>query len=551
MSHEIRTPMNSIMGFAELAQDRGTEPRQMREDLSKISESTKWLLRIVNDILDISKIESGKMELEHAPFELQEVISRCQSVILPGITDKGLELIVYAEALNGKKIYSDSVRLYQALMNLLSNALKFTETGAINLSATVRDAADNKASIYFEVRDTGIGMTPAQVKKIFDPFIQADSSTTRNYGGTGLGLAITKNIVELMGGELTVNSAPGKGSTFSFEVVFETVDASDDAPASGKTEIIEKPLFNGEILICDDNHMNRQVICEHLANVGIKAVTAENGKEGVEKFTKRAQSGEKLYDLVFMDIFMPIMDGLEAATLITEINTGVPIVAMTANVMAGEKERYKAKGMPDCLGKPFTSQELWRVLLKYLTPVGSSVVDEHTHAKSNEELRNKLRVNFVKNNQNVFENIMEAIANNDITLAHRLAHTLKGNAGQIGETALQNAAAVIEKQLTSGLATISGDSMDILKTEFTAVMEVLKPFLDGAEKDGSPISGKEKSDLFEKLEEMLENINPECIGLLDDIRAVSGTEELANLVERFDFENAAIALAKLKKERAL
>ena len=365
MSHEIRTPMNSIMGFAELALDGTAEPRT-KEFLGKITDSTAWLLNIIDDILDISKIESGKMELEKIPFDLMEVIMRCQSSIHPSIIEKGLEFGVDAEPLPGKKLVGDSVKLNQVLMNLLSNAVKFTNTGTVELSVRVSRMDDDSATMCFEVKDTGIGMTKKQVEKVFEPFVQADSSTTRTYGGTGLGLAITKNIINLMGGSLAVESLPGVGSMFSFEVDFETTESSDETSGAELFAAVEKPHFDGLILICDDNLMNQEVICEHLSRVGLRTVVAENGKIGVDMVEERMQKGEKRFDLIFMDMFMPVMDGLEAASKIMELNTGTPIVAMTANVMASELETYRRHGMPDCLGKPFTSQELWHILLKHL-----------------------------------------------------------------------------------------------------------------------------------------------------------------------------------------
>ncbi|MDR2964324.1 MAG: response regulator, partial [Treponema sp.] len=337
MSHEIRTPMNSIMGFAELAIDSDSLS-QANEYLGKIADSTKWLLRIINDILDISKIESGKIEMEHVPFDMRDVFSRCQSVILPSVKNKGLDLSIYAEPVSGRQLLGDPVRIYQVLMNLLSNAVKFTETGVIKFSSSIKESANGSTTVYFEVKDTGIGMTPEQIKKIFAPFVQADSSTTRDYGGTGLGLAIAKNIVELMNGKLMVESTPGVGSTFSFELTFDTIEVSDENSNQKKFEILEKPNFEGLVLICDDNTLNQQVICAHLARVGLQAVAVENGKLGVEMVSERTQKNEKPFDLILMDMFMPVMDGMEAASKIMAMNTGTPIVAMTANVMVSELE---------------------------------------------------------------------------------------------------------------------------------------------------------------------------------------------------------------------
>ncbi|MCL2018806.1 MAG: ATP-binding protein [Oscillospiraceae bacterium] len=549
MSHEIRTPMNSIMGFAELALDTGNnlvEPRS-KEYLHKIKDSTKWLLNIINDILDISKIESGKIELEKTPFDLGEVVSRCQSVILPLTKEKMLELRINAESMGGKKLIGDAVRLYQVLTNLLSNAVKFTDKGFIDLSLTVKNLSENKTAVHFEVKDSGIGMTPEQIKKVFEPFIQADSSTTRNYGGTGLGLSIVKSMVELMGGELKPESVLGRGSTFGFELVFDTVDSIGEATDKEKQIKLEKPYFDGLVLICDDNIMNQEVISGHLAQVGLRTETADNGRMSIEMAIGRRQRGERPYDLIFMDMFMPIMDGMEAATEIAKLNIGSPIVAMTANVMPGELEKYRRLGMPDCLGKPFTSQELWRILLKHLTPIYVLSTDDSGY---NDTLQKKLKINFIKSNHNKYAEIIAALSANDIKHAHRLTHTLKGNAGHIGEQKLQKTAEEIEKMLKNEILPIPEEKMKILESELIAVYERLSPLLEESEtrEKSSPPNDEQRLALFEKLETMLDNINPECANLLDEINTVPGSEELAHYVEDYDFASAAKALTKLRSK---
>jgi CheY-like chemotaxis protein len=219
-------------------------------------------------------------------------------------------------------------------------------------------------------------MSPEQLKQIMKPFTQVDMATTRRFGGTGLGLAISKNIIERMGGKFMVESMLGVGSRFSFEVTFGTMEAGADESGGRaiKENAAESSQFKGEVLLCEDNDMNQQVLCEHLKKVGIKADIAENGREGYNMVRCRHEKGEKPYDLIFMDIHMPVMDGLEATRLIMELNTGVPIVAMTANVMAHDRELYLKAGMKDCLGKPFRVQELYSFLARYL------INEEHTHA---------------------------------------------------------------------------------------------------------------------------------------------------------------------------
>ena len=549
MSHEIRTPMNSILGFAELALDNAdTTSPQTNEYLKKIAEGTKWLLRIINDILDVAKIESGKMELEQVPFDLSDVISRCQSVVLPTAKEKGIDLRVYAELPKDKKLVGDSVRLYQVLMNLLSNSVKFTESGVVKLTSEVRkrnDVNNNKLTLYFEVTDDGIGMKAEQITRIFDPFIQADSSTTRKYGGTGLGLTIVKNIVEIMGGKLSVESYPGVGTTFAFELTFDTTDIDGEMPDGIKQERIEKPLFEGLVLVCDDNDMNHQVMNEHLAHVGLRAVSAENGRIGLEKVKERIAKGEKPFDLILMDIFMPIMDGIEAASRITALNTGTPIVAVTANIMASELESYRKNGMADCLGKPFTSQELWRMLLKYLKPLSLKITDEEDEVMV--ELQKKLRANFSKYNKNAFEEISTAIAEGDLPLAHRLAHTLKGTAGQIGMVALQTAAANIEHLLKNKLIP-TGNDMTFLSTELEAVLSELQAHHPEAEPQPSPAVETDVVGVIEKLEPLLKKRSTECLNFLAEARTIS--PELAYHIERYDFRLALKTLEYLKSDLA-
>ena len=548
MSHEIRTPMNSIMGFAELAQSITTND-QVETYLLKIVESTKWLLQIINDILDISKIESGKMELDHTPFDLQDVISRCQSVVQPSAIDKDLELHFYADRIPGRRLMGDPVRLYQVLLNLLSNAVKFTNEGTVRVSSVLVGNVkpdDKQVTLYFEVKDSGIGMTTEQMAKIFSPFVQADSSTTRNYGGTGLGLAITKNMVELMGGELVVESAPGNGSQFSFEITFDTIEASEETVRRIKRGPIEKPYFQGTVLVCDDNLMNQHVMYDNLKNVGLKTILADNGKVGLEVVEERMQNGEPPFDLILMDMFMPVMDGLEAATKINALGTGAPIVAVTANVMAGEIDKYKKYGMPDFLGKPFTSQELWHLLLKYLKPIGCEVLDENQQALSENEFHRQICIDFVKVNNGRFNELIEAVRANDIKLAHRLAHSLKGNAGQIGKTELRNLAGTIEAIFQKGTVP-SEDILRHLETELKNVLAEFAPLLleEETRRKKPPLNKEETKALFEKLEPLIKQKNPACFEYLDELRRVPGAEELVEQIDDCDLKSAAVTLSSL------
>jgi len=482
MSHEIRTPMNSILGFTELAMD--DEPSQKTRDyLSKIQSSTEWLLQIINDILDISKIESGKMELEKIPFEMHELFTSCRALVMPKAVEKGLVLHFYAEPSVGKRPLGDPTRLRQVFVNLLSNAIKFTNTGMVKLLSEVTSVSDKTMTMHFEIKDSGIGMTSEQIDKIFNLFAQAETGTTRKYGGTGLGLSISKNIVEMMGGKLCVESVIGVGSKFSFDLVFDTVDISEEESINKNSFLveIEKPFFEGEVLVCEDNIMNQQVITDHLKRVGLKAVVAENGKIGLDMIKNRLHNNQKQFDLVFMDIHMPVMDGFEASAEIYKLNVNISVVAMTANIMAEDIDIYKTSGMLDCVGKPFTSQQLWRCLLRYFKPI-NDIQNNPVEApnvkieklEDDPEFFKSLLKLFAEDNGSGYEDIVKALDSNNIVLAHRLAHSLKSNAGQIGKTKLQKAAAEIEKNIKDGENHVSREQLSVLRNELKTVLKELK-----------------------------------------------------------------------------
>ena len=563
MSHEIRTPMNSIIGFAELAQQSGNN-QKVKEYLVNISQSAIWLLKIINDILDISKIESGKITLEHIPFDVHEVFSLCQTAIKSKTEEKGITLFCYADSSINRKIMGDPIRLRQIITNLLSNAVKFTNSGTIRFTASLSGSGSENSSrmkIHFEINDTGIGMTPEQLTKITEPFMQADNSFTRKYGGTGLGLSISKNLIEMMGGELQVESAQDLGSKFSFEITFDTAD--DNADISCRENILdfpEKPYFSGEVLICEDNDLNQQVICGHLANAGLKTVVAHNGREGVDTVTERMQNGKKQFDLIFMDTHMPEMDGFEAASKIASLGIKTPIIASTANLTSNDMKLYEKSGMSYCLGKPFTAQELWKCLVKYLPVVslpekiksldwitsGISVVNP----EEDEKFQKNLRINFAKHNKTIFIQLEKAVTDNNFKLAHRIAHTIKSNAGQIGEIKLRTAAAAVEAMLEEGRNPQQKEEMNILEAELKSVMEKLSVLLAQAE---SVIiiktdDAKKILDILARLEPMLENNNPECEDMLDEIKTIPEAEELVKYIDDFDFKQASAELQKLKKE---
>jgi len=553
MSHEIRTPMHGIIGFSELALD-DTIPIKTRSYVSKIKTSAESLLLIINDILDVSKIEAGKMELENIPFDINDVFKLCRLISSPKAQEKGLTLFCYAEPSVNRLLLGDPTRLRQILLNLLSNAIKFTNNGMVKLLSAVTEKTENSITMLFEVKDSGIGMTEEQLSKVFRPFMQADDSTTRKFGGTGLGLTISKHLVNLMGGVLHAESTYGLGSRFNFELTFNTIKTTENNTRTTVTvNFDEKPIFDGEILICEDNTLNQMVISDHLSKVGIKSVVATNGRKGIELIKKRIDNNQKQFDLIFMDIHMPEMDGLETAKKIIKMGLKTPIIALTANIMANDRETYFESGMTECLPKPFLAQELWSCLLKHLTPVSMTTVNRVVDYSEEEEQQKELITAFVKSNQTTFTDINDALKSGDMKLAHRLTHTLKGVAALVGQTKLSTAAQAVEQSLLNNQTELIDEQMKNLENELQEALLELTSLLENYENNSAPSEteyfDKEKSlKLLEKLDLLLQEDNFDSLNLLNDLRRIPGTEQLAIQVENMKFKQARETLIKVRKE---
>ena len=554
MSHEIRTPMHGIIGFSELALDDNI-PVKTRNYLSKIKTSAESLLMIINDILDVSKIEAGRMEMEKIPFDVSDVFKLCRIISSPKAREKGLTLFCYAEPSVDRMLLGDPTRLRQALLNLLSNAIKFTNNGIVKLLSAITEKTDNSITMHFEVKDSGIGMTEDQVKRAFMPFMQADGSTTRKYGGTGLGLTITKSLIEMMGGRLEVESNYGLGSRFSFNITFDTIDASSNVMQKLTGMYLDaKPVFDHEILVCEDNPLNQMVIRDHLSKVGIKSVIAANGKICIDYVKERIENGQKQFDLIFMDIHMPEMDGLEAAKTLIEMNCKIPVIALTANIMSNDRETYLASGMYECLPKPFVAHDLWTCLLKYLKPISMMAVNQELDNAEEEEQRMELITAFVKGNQSAIKEIKAAVDSGDLKLAHRLTHTLKGVAGIVGMNELMKAAQFVEYTLSLGRTESLNEQLPKLKTELIAALKELTPVMERymskvKNKYINEIPDRKKSlELLETLDSLLASDSYDSLNLVNDLCMIPESEQLVSLVENMRFGQARAALADLKEK---
>ncbi|GGD58551.1 hypothetical protein GCM10011514_23240 [Emticicia aquatilis] len=358
VSHEIRTPLNAIMGMTNLIQKTSLSPLQS-DYISTVQISAENLQGIINSILDFSKIEAGKMSLQKIPFNLKKILQNIISSNEFKAEQKGIGLFLKFDEKLNVTLLGDSIRLSQVLLNLVSNAIKFTDTGKITIEARVVTKMNNALVVEFNVIDTGKGIANEKQKLIFESFTQEDSSISRKYGGTGLGLSISKQLVELMGGDLRVRSELGEGSTFSFVVGFPI--SQEPIEEAKQNHLSSNTLIGKKILLVEDNAMNQFFAQKLLEGWGMKVDIAQNGREGVEKF--RA----KYYDGILMDIQMPEMDGFQATKLIRTESTKVPIIALTALVVDEEIEHFSRVGMNDYIAKPFVADELMQKLIKHIS----------------------------------------------------------------------------------------------------------------------------------------------------------------------------------------
>ncbi|XGA79780.1 ATP-binding protein [Halomonas sp. CH40] len=356
MSHEIRTPLNAIIGFGDLLSQSSLNASQ-RECLDNIQSSSQLLLGIINDVLDFSKIESGKLEMENQPFRLEDLLAQQRALFSRHADEKGLAFVLRSDPRLPEAAYGDALRLKQVMTNLVSNAIKFTTRGTVSVELSGECDTNRQCQLCIDVTDTGIGMSEDQLANLFNAFTQADVSTTRRYGGTGLGLVISRQLTELMGGQLSVDSEPGKGTRFRVTLPLSVANMPENAAALETDNI---SLEGSRILVAEDNRINQKLIKRILTRFDAEVTLVNNGQEALDACWTQT------FDAILMDLQMPLMDGFDATRAIRINGFRMPIIAVSASVFAEEKQRAEVAGVNAHLAKPVNADELGRLLRFYL-----------------------------------------------------------------------------------------------------------------------------------------------------------------------------------------
>ncbi|MCB4361285.1 ATP-binding protein [Quatrionicoccus australiensis] len=581
MSHEIRTPLNAVIGLTHLIRRDASDPLQ-KERLSRVEDSAQHLLNVINDILDISKIEAEKLQLEESDFSISRLIGETLEMIEYRSHDKGLVLYAELSPHLPPAVHGDPKRLQQILLNFLSNAVKFTEHGQIRVHAEVAEQSSEQILLRIEVSDTGIGIEPGIQERLFRPFEQADDSTTRRFGGTGLGLAISRQLARLMGGDTGMRSQPGKGSTFWMTVrlgIAATTIESRQAPAVDvdlEAEI-RKTRQTAHILLVEDDPLSQEVALELLRHAGLVADLAENGKQAVEMAEKTA------YDLILMDMQMPVLNGLEATRRILALpeRAATRVVAMTANAFSEDREACLAVGMVDHIGKPVNPEVLYAKLLHWLPAVSTpalllqppaNLIAEnidpgvaatlerlaalpglHTaaglHALNGKAERYiSLLRKYLERHAGIADEIRVALGSGDNATARRLAHTEKGASATLGLEGIRAAAAALELAIrenqTEQLATLTNE-LEAVHSQLRA--SVLRAIVE--ERVVLAIdSNSDSGQLIEQLRALLAEDNMNSLNLAQQsagiLSALLGSDypDFRRQLDNFDFPQALLLL---------
>jgi signal transduction histidine kinase/CheY-like chemotaxis protein/HPt (histidine-containing phosphotransfer) domain-containing protein len=458
MSHEIRTPMTAIIGYADMVLDSQQSEAERRDCLWVIQRNAKHLSALIDDILDISKIEAEKMTVEKIPFDLSQLIFDVAATMKFRAGEKNLNFRCQSSGPVPKQVTTDPVRLKQVLVNVLGNAIKFTQQGDITLTVVCTPRPDG-STLRLEVKDSGIGMSPDQIARLFQPFTQADGSMTRRFGGTGLGLAISKRLSHLLGGDIFVQSAPGAGSTFTIQIEgglldgvpmlpkLEEPSAEETAQPPAKMEI----RLNGRVLLAEDGIDNQRLVAAYLRRAGAEFVAVENGKLALDRALQEP------FDVILMDMQMPEMDGYTATSELRRMGYQRPIVALTAHAMADDRAKCLDAGCSEYLTKPIDRQMLIATLAGYMP---HSLVEPQTASPANgaagagsaapgvpQDYMKKLTEGFITALPQRVAHLLYLLDQRNLDELKRAIHRLKGSGGGYGFPVVSQCASAAEETL--------------------------------------------------------------------------------------------------------
>jgi signal transduction histidine kinase/DNA-binding response OmpR family regulator len=465
MSHEIRTPMTSILGFAEQLLEPGVDDESRLESIGMIRRNADHLMHLIDDVLDISRIEAGRLELDLLACSLFAVLSEVRAVMATRAARKGLEFRIDLPRPVPDGIVTDATRLKQVLLNLVGNAIKFTEHGFVRVSLGCREARGGKARLWFRVEDTGIGLDPQAIERLFRPFSQADETIQKRFGGTGLGLSISAHLVERLGGKIRAEGTPGSGSAFSFEIEAALVEGCAWRGAEGlegssvrlsDTRYTPRaPVRQARVLLAEDGEDNRRLIAHLLKRVGLELLSVGNGAEALEEVRKAREAGRP-FDLVLMDMQMPVLDGYSAVQRLRESGLRTPIMALTANAMSSDRQRCLDIGCDEFCAKPIDFDQFFAALDRCLASRGAhapAALPQPRPVESvpaRDESFAQLVELFVRELGEDLQQLHELLAREDLSGLARLAHQLKGSCGSYGFPELSRRAAELERCVKDG-----------------------------------------------------------------------------------------------------
>jgi len=565
MSHEIRTPISAVLGISEIELRRPNLPKYMEESLSRVNKAAKLLLGIINDILDLSKIEAGKMDLLQEPYDIANLINTITQLQLTRLLDKDIEFKVKIDENLPATLVGDSLRIEQAVNNILSNAIKYTESGFVELFIGGKKQ-DNVFMLQIIVKDSGLGMNQVQLSQLnrYNEYVRFHEKAHRNISGTGLGIPIVFNLINMMNAEMQIDSEVDKGTTVTINIPQhvsgkelldkETAEKLEEFQAEAsfmnKVQFTPEAMPYGSVLVVDDVETNLFVAQGYLSFYDLKIETCISGYEALEKIRQGM-----VYDIIFMDHMMPGMDGIETMLAIRAEGYKKPIIALTANAMIGMAEEFIKTGFDDFISKPIQSDILNNLLEKHVKEKASPEIieafkavyssDERFYEPSENDineigadLMENLRLDFVKKQKNVIEEICETIDMGDVKTAILKIHNLKGLAALIHEESLSKEAENFERLLDRG-KTPSKDDIKKLETH-------LSPVIEAIEKQKKPtiterMRAMPKKDILEllcKLKPLLKQRKSECFDLLEDLKKLPEAAILVRHIEKFEFKAA-------------